>query len=86
MYVYDYIRLTRDPLLKGRGQYSRPSCTKQFISAPLYIENVIQLCHKQATLMRSSMVLRLSLKLVFLAVTFKDGQDKEFDILSLCII
>jgi hypothetical protein len=36
-------------------------CTNQFRSAPLYIENIIYLCHK----MRRSIVLSLPLQLVF---------------------
>ncbi len=46
MYVYDYIRLTRNPLLRGRGQYSKPPRTNQFRSVAVYIETVIYLIHK----------------------------------------
>ncbi len=36
----------REILLKGKAQYDWPPCTNQFRSAPLYIENIINLFYK----------------------------------------
>ncbi len=49
----------REVLLKGKAQYGWPACTNYFRSAPLYIEIIIYLFTKQATLVRRSTVLSL---------------------------
>jgi hypothetical protein len=40
------VRLSREVLLKGKAQYGWPPCTNQSISAPFYIENIINLFYK----------------------------------------
>ncbi len=53
---------SREPLLKGKAQYSSPPCTS---SAPFDNTNIIHFFTKQATLLRRSIVLSLPLQLVF---------------------
>jgi len=55
-----WVAQTRETLLKGKSQYSWPPCTNWFRSAPFTT---------QATLMRRSTVLSLSLQLLFPAKT-----------------
>jgi len=52
-------------LLKGKAPYGLPPCTNYFRSAPFYIEHIIYLFTKQATLMRRSTVLSLPSQLGF---------------------
>jgi len=40
----------REPLVKGKAQYSWPLCTNKFRSAALDIENIIYLCYKTSYL------------------------------------
>ncbi len=55
----------REPLLKGKAQYSWPPRINSFRLAAFDIENIIYFLTKQASLMRMSTVLSLSLQLVF---------------------
>ncbi len=57
--------LARETLLKGKALYSWHPCTNLFRSEPFYIENIIYILTKQATLIRRSTVLSLPLQLVF---------------------
>ncbi len=51
--------ISREVLLKGKAHHSWPPCTNLFRWAPLYIQNIILLFYKTATLMRRSTVLSL---------------------------
>jgi hypothetical protein len=44
------VELSRKVLLKGKTQYGWPPCTNRFRSAPLYIENIINLFYKTSYL------------------------------------
>jgi hypothetical protein len=57
---------SREALLNGKAQYSRPPCTNLFRSAAFENENITYYLTKQATLMRRSIVLIPPLQLVFL--------------------
>jgi len=41
---------TREPLMKGKAQYSWPPCTNLLRLAPFYIENIIYICYKTSYL------------------------------------
>jgi len=53
--------ICREVILKGKTQYSWPPCTNEFKSSHFYIENIFSFFTKQATLLRRSTVLSLSI-------------------------
>jgi hypothetical protein len=60
----------REPLLKGKAQYSWPPCNNRFMSAPFIFQILFTFFTKQPTLMRRSTVLRLPLQLGFPASVY----------------
>jgi len=48
--VVGYVSLIREPLLKGKVQYSWPPSTNSFRSAAFDLANIIHIFTKQATL------------------------------------